>query len=404
MKSKKGIIILSTVVLACAVGFIVSPLVDWPVDKDNASGNIAKSSRFSRKTAAESLTNMEELLANDEEFKNNISAVYVVMQTRALQFASLVDMSNEVAGNIPAYASVLKDMNAAREMVNNVNDQVAAAGADLNAVLAGESRPDLTQNTINASLAYTTLQKQNKLATRFIETTDKYLETSEADDQLKLVRDQWVNYQQVTAALDGDEKAAEELAKKGNLLTGEQALAAIADFGLGDQLVVDAGANLSHGLQIENAVADFITVNSGYVLSMLQMELAQHQDVMAQHQDVMAQHQDVMNQHLDVMNQHQDVMNQRQDVMNQHLDVLSQHLEVMAQHLDVMNQHLDVMNQHQDVMNQRLEEGLNQFMELGSIADVMQAYGDVIAQRQEIIGQHIADIGLGHKPQMEIAQ
>ena len=383
MKSKKGIIILSTVVLACAVGFIVSPLVDWPVDKDNASGNIAKSSRFSRKTAAESLTNMEELLANDEEFKNNISAVYVVMQTRALQFASLVDMSNEVAGNIPAYASVLKDMNAAREMVNNVNDQVAAAGADLNAVLAGESRPDLTQNTINASLAYTTLQKQNKLATRFIETTDKYLETSEADDQLKLVRDQWVNYQQVTAALDGDEKAAEELAKKGNLLTGEQALAAIADFGLGDQLVVDAGANLSHGLQIENAVADFITVNSGYVLSMLQMELAQHQDVMNQHQDVMAQH--------------LDVMNQRQEVMNQHLDVLSQHLEVMAQHLDVMNQ-------HQDVMNQRLEEGLNQFMELGSIADVMQAYGDVIAQRQEIIGQHIADIGLGHKPQMEIAQ
>ena len=376
MKSKKGIIILSTVVLACAVGFIVSPLVDWPVDKSNASGNIAKSSRFSRKTAAESLTNMEELLANDEEFKNNISAIYVVMQTRALQFASLVDMSNEVAGDIPAYASVLKDMNAAREMVNNVNDQVAAAGADLNAVLAGESRPDLTQNTINASLAYTTLQKQNKLATRFIETTDKYLETSEADDQLKLVRDQWVNYQQVTAALDGDEKAAEELAKKGNLLTGEQALAAIGDFELGDQLVVDAGANLSHGLQIENAVADFITVNSGYVLSMLQMELAQHQDV---------------------MNQRQDVMNQRQDVMNQHLDVLRQHLEVI-------NQHLDVMNQHQDVMNQHLEEGLNQIMELGSIADVMQAYSDVIAQHQEIIGQHIADIGLGQKPQMEIAQ
>ena len=238
MKSKKGIIILSTVVLACAVGFIVSPLVDWPVDKSNASGNIAKSSRFSRKTAAESLTNMEELLANDEEFKNNISAIYVVMQTRALQFASLVDMSNEVAGDIPAYASVLKDMNAAREVVNNVNAQVAAAGADLNAALAGESRPDLTQNTINASLAYSTLQKQNKLATRFIDTTDKYLETSEASDQLKLVRDQWVNYQQVTAALEGDEKAAEELAKKGNLLTGEQTMVAFGEFGLNEQAVI----------------------------------------------------------------------------------------------------------------------------------------------------------------------
>ena len=275
MKSKKGIIILSTVVLACAVGFIVSPLVDWPVDKDNASGNIAKSSRFSRKTAAESLTNMEELLANDEAFKNNISAVYVVMQTRALQFASLVDMSNEVAGNIPAYADVLKDMNAAREMVNNVNAQVAAAGADLNAALAGESRPDLTQNTINASLAYTTLQKQNKLATRFIDTTDKYLETSEASDQLKLVRDQWVNYQQVTAALDGDEKAAEELAKKGNLLTGEQTMVAFGEFGLNEQAVMGAGAELSHELHIENGVAEFLTVNNVFTVANQALGLGQ---------------------------------------------------------------------------------------------------------------------------------
>ena len=59
-------------------------------------------------------------------------------------------------------------------------------------------------NAINAALADTTLQKENKLADRFIETTDKYLEAAEGDDRLKFVRDQWVDYQKMTAALEGE--------------------------------------------------------------------------------------------------------------------------------------------------------------------------------------------------------
>ena len=248
MKSKKGIIILSAVVIACAVGFIVSPLVNWPVDSENAGGNIAKSSRFSRKTADEGLSNMEELLANDEDYKNGIATAYIVMRTRAAQFGSLVDMSNEVAGGIPVFADVLKDMNEVREMISNVNASLAEAGEDLNAVLGGENRPDLAQNTINASLAYTTLQKKNNLATRFIGITDKYLETSEGDDRLKFVRDQWLEYQQMTAALEGDGEFAEALAKKGNLLQGEQTLAAMGTFNLANQISVLSNASMSEDL------------------------------------------------------------------------------------------------------------------------------------------------------------
>ena len=110
-------------------------------------------------------------------------------------------MSNEVAGNIPAFAEVLKDMNAQRELVDNVASSLAESAEKLNAALSGEECPDLAQSSINASLAYMTLQKQNNLANRFIETTDKYLETAQGDDKLKLVRDQWLDYQQMTAAL-----------------------------------------------------------------------------------------------------------------------------------------------------------------------------------------------------------
>ncbi len=227
MKSKKGVIMIAAVAGVCALGLILSQLVDWPVSANNAGGDIAKSSRFSRKTAAESLTNMEELIANDEGYKNGITVAYVVMQTRAAQFAELVDLSNEAAGDIPAFAGVLKDMNVVRGMAENVNAQLAEAGEDLNAVLGGESRPELTQHTINASLAYTNLQKQNKLADRFIETADQYLKTAEADDQLRLVRDRWEEYQLATAALEGDEAAAERLAELSNVIGNEDQLSLI---------------------------------------------------------------------------------------------------------------------------------------------------------------------------------
>ena len=74
MKNRKAIIILSSAVVIAAVGFIVSPLVDWKVDSENASGDIGKTSRFSRKTSGESLSNMEELMRSDEAYKNSIVA------------------------------------------------------------------------------------------------------------------------------------------------------------------------------------------------------------------------------------------------------------------------------------------------------------------------------------------
>ena len=201
---------------------------------------------------------MEELLKTDSAFKDGIVVAQVVMQTRTVQFGTLVNLSNEVAGNIPAFAEVLKDMNAQRELVDNVASSLAESADNLNAALDGKECPDLAQSTINASLAYTTLQKQNQLATRFIETTDKYLETAQGDDKLKLVRDQWLEYQQMTAALDGDKTSAEALAKKGNLLSGEKALAAVANFDIAERLVVLQSCELAQAMKLPNQIGNSI--------------------------------------------------------------------------------------------------------------------------------------------------
>jgi len=255
---KKSILILCSVAAIFAIGLITSFFVDWPVDLNEADGDIAKAAKFSREEVSEKLTNMEELLQTDSAFKGGIVAAQVVMQTRALQFGTLVDLSNEAAGNIPAFAEVLKEMNANSELVDNVASSLAESAEKLNAALGGEECPDLAQATINASLAYTTLQKQNQLANRFIETTDKYLETAQGDDKLKLVRDQWLEYQQMTAALDGDNTSAEALAKKGNLLSGEKALAAVANLNVAQRLAVLQSCELALRMKLPNKIASAI--------------------------------------------------------------------------------------------------------------------------------------------------
>ena len=230
MNKKKLTIIVCSVLAVLVVGLLVNHFFNWPINTGDASGDISKASRFSREMESEKLTNMEELLKTDTTFKDGIVVAQMVMQTRAVQFGALVDMSNQVAGNIPAFAEVLKEMNATLEMVNNVANSLLESGNNLEAALSGKECSNLEQTTINASLAYTTLQKQNKLANKFIDTTDKYLKMAKGDDHLKFVRDQWVDYQKMTAALDGDKDAAEAMAKKGNLLSAEKTLAAIQEF------------------------------------------------------------------------------------------------------------------------------------------------------------------------------
>lgn len=177
------------VCVVCALLLVLSGLIDWQVDSTGTSGDIAKSSRFSRKTADTEVSNMQELLAGDEEYRNKIVLAYTVMQTRAEQFYMLVDMSIEAAGNIKEYDAVIADMKAAVPMVKNVCSSMDAAGEDLNAALGGETRKDLAQNINNAALAYSTLQKQNELADRFITITDEYVKKSSASAKLKFARD-----------------------------------------------------------------------------------------------------------------------------------------------------------------------------------------------------------------------
>ena len=254
MKKKKTTIIYAVLAALVVLGFVLSKTIGWPVDSENASGNIAKSSHFSRKTADANIGNMQELLQNDEDFKNDIVTAYVVMKTRAEQFNALVNMSAEVAGDIPEFEAVLKAMKEAQPMIKNVCASMETAGKDLDSALGGGETGDLEQNTSNAALAYNTLQKQNKLATQFIETADNY--QKKADDRLKFVRDQWVDYQQMTAAITQDKQLAQELDKRGYQLSDAARVKALGSFDKGMQISCMQGSYLASRCDVGNALAN----------------------------------------------------------------------------------------------------------------------------------------------------
>lgn len=227
---KKSLIIIASVIVVCILGLVASLVFDWPTDPDGVSGNIGKSSRFSRRTAGDGISNMQELMQNDEEYKNSVVAAYYIMETRTKQFDALVDMSNEAAGNIDAFAGVLKELNETKPIIDNVCALMVEAGNNLNTALGGEPCSGLAESVTNSALAYTTLQKQNRLADKFIEVADNYLKESEGTDELKYVRDQWVDYQQMTAKLEKDDVAAAKVEEKGHLLSSEQTLALRSSF------------------------------------------------------------------------------------------------------------------------------------------------------------------------------
>ena len=247
---KKTLIILSVAAAVVVAGFVLTNLINWPVDVSKTEGDIGKVARFSHEADYEKLTNMEELLKTDSAYQENILTAYAVMQTRAAQFASLVDLSNQVAGKIPEYAPLIQKMNEVGRMVNNVNAQLKETGKNLDDALGGRECPELTQNAINTMLAYTQLQKQNALADQFIETTDKYLANAKGSDQLKLVRDQWVDYQKLTAAIEDNKESAKALDEKGYLLTSEKADAALGAYADATQKVMRLNTMICNKLNL----------------------------------------------------------------------------------------------------------------------------------------------------------
>jgi len=349
--NKKNIIIVASVCIVCVLAYVGSRLINWPVDYDNADGNIAKSSKFSRKTADGSASNMQELLMNDEEYRDGMVLAYAVMNTRAQQFAALVDMSVEAAGQLKEYESLIKDMKEAKPMVLNVCSSMESAVDDLDEALGGGTPEELAQNTNNAVLAYSTLQKQNSLADRFIETTDQLVKKNAASDQLKFVRDQWVDYQKMTAALDKNADNSEALDKLGYQLSSEASLQVLSGYEKPLQDVVANAETLNHQLGVGGQLSPQQTGQVHIKLSSYDHMANAYDKLANAHEQVANAHENIANAHDKIANAHDKVANAHDKVANAHDKIANAHDKVANAHDKIANAHDKVANAHDKIAN-----------------------------------------------------
>ena len=63
----------------------------------------------------------------------------------------------------------------------------------------------------------------------------------------------------MTAALEGDKASAEALAKKGNLLTGEKALAAVANFRIAQRLSLLRSCEMAQKINVPTQIGSVVS-------------------------------------------------------------------------------------------------------------------------------------------------
>ena len=98
MKTKKVILIIS----ALLIGYVLGILISFPeVDSSFLSGDIGKVAKY-KKTSNNEVTAFQERIESDSLFRRNTVACLVVANRQISQFERLVEMTDSIAGNIPA--------------------------------------------------------------------------------------------------------------------------------------------------------------------------------------------------------------------------------------------------------------------------------------------------------------
>ena len=166
----------------------------------------------------------------------------------------------------------------------------------------------------------------------------------------------------MTAALDGDKTSAEALAKKGNLLSGEKALAAVANFDIAERLVVLQSCELAQAMKLPNQIGSAIRPK---VLNTEISKLCNAQQEVLAHRKIDA-------------NNVNDVLSHRKIDANNVNDVLS-HRKIDANNVnDVLSHRKIDANNVKDALSHRKIDPHNALV-INSASRVMEAFNSALS-------------------------
>ena len=176
----------------------------------------------------------------------------------------------------------------------------------------------------------------------------------------------------MTAALEGHKTSAESLAKKGNLLSGEQALAAVANFDIAERIVVLQSCELAQAMKLPNqigsAVRPQVLDNEISKLSNAQKEILAHRKIDAHHRKI------------DSHNAQQEVLAHRKiDAHHRKIDSHNAQQEVLAHRkIDAHHRKIDSHNAQQEVLAHRKIDAHNALI-ISNASRVMEAFNSALS-------------------------
>lgn len=208
-------------VVACVACYVLGSLIGWPVNKNDARGNISKAVRYNKSVISDDAKAVQEFIQSDDEYREQSVYAFMVMDARVNEFVELAQLSVAAAGDREEFAGVVKALNDALPMALNARKAFEQTAVDLNALLEGSSPVvSYEQNSNNAMLAYIKLQTLNPVCEEFVHITDALAGCD--DEDLLFARDGWVSYNLVSAMLDDDEEDVYAWSEIGCRLSAEQ--------------------------------------------------------------------------------------------------------------------------------------------------------------------------------------
>ena len=190
---------------------------------------------------------------------------------------------------------------------------------------------------------------------------------------------QWVDYQKMTAALDGDKAAAEALAKKGNLLSGEKTLAAIGDFGIAQQVSMVNSAFMTKYSGIDGSLVKALP---GDALEGVVTKIRSAAEVYSNQAGAMKNQAGAMKNQADAMKNQAGAMKNQAGAMKNQAGAMKNQVDAMNSQqvakfnqtvIDAMKEAVIVANNRQIVANNR--------------ETVVSSQPTMVSQKQKIVSQ-----------------
>jgi len=210
MKTKSIVI----AAIALVAGYVAGSLIGLPTTGGNASGNIAKVSKYNKVELTPTVSAFQEKILNDKGELSKAALSLTFLTSRMEEFSMLVDLAENATKNIQELELPVERLVDVRHTSQNAAKAGRAALESLNDLISekpGQLAAQYEKTSQNLTLAYLMTDRQVRYGKDFVRAVDLFLKDKDANDYLDLAaaRDLWAEYCKGSSIINGDSSEQE---------------------------------------------------------------------------------------------------------------------------------------------------------------------------------------------------